>query len=55
MHQNNHKLKFTAKKNLLLTNFGLTPPTVLLGMVKVKNEIVLEIDVYLSTYSTPTF
>jgi hypothetical protein len=55
MHQNNHKLKFTAKKNLLLTDFGLTPPTVLLGMVKVHNEITLEIDVYLSTYSTPTF
>jgi len=51
----NNIYRFTAKKNLLLTDFGLTPPTVLLGMVKVKNEIVLEIDVYLSTYSTPTF
>lgn len=55
VHQNNHKLKFTAKKNLLLTDFGLKPPTVQLGMVKVKNEITLEIDVFLSTYSTPTF
>lgn len=46
--------RFTASKKLLLTDFGLTPPTVLMGMVKVKNEITLEIDVYVSAYSTPT-
>lgn len=46
--------RFTAKKNLLLTDFGLTPPTVLMGMVKVKNEIILDIDLYISAYSPPT-
>ena len=46
--------RFTAKKSLLLTDFGLTPPTVLMGMVKVKNEIILDIDLYISAYSSPT-
>jgi polyisoprenoid-binding protein YceI len=50
----NNIYRFTAKKSLLLTDFGLTPPTVLMGMVKVRNEITLEIDVYVSAYSTPT-
>jgi hypothetical protein len=50
----NNIYRFTASKKLLLTDFGLTPPTVLMGMVKVKNEIILEIDVYLSAYSPPT-
>jgi len=45
--------RFTARKNLLLTDFGLTPPTVLMGMVKVKNEIILDIDLYISAYSSP--
>jgi hypothetical protein len=38
---------------LLLTDFGITPPTVLMGMVKVKNEIILDIDLYISAYSPP--
>ena len=46
--------RFTAKKSLLLTDFGITPPTVLMGMVKVKNEIILDIDLYISAYSPPT-
>jgi polyisoprenoid-binding protein YceI len=46
--------RFTAKKSLLLTDFGLTPPTALMGMVKVKNEIILDIDLYLSAYPPPT-
>jgi polyisoprenoid-binding protein YceI len=46
--------RFTAKKSLLLTDFGLTPPTALMGMVKVKNEIILDIDLYISTYPPPT-
>ena len=46
--------RFTAKKSLLLTDFGLTPPTALMGMVKVKNEIVLDIDLYISAYPAPT-
>lgn len=50
----NNVYRFTAKKNLLLTDFGLTPPTVLMGMVKVKNEIILDIDLYVSAYSSPT-
>lgn len=45
--------RFTAKKSLLLTDFGITPPTVLMGMVKVKNEIILDIDLYISAYSPP--
>jgi polyisoprenoid-binding protein YceI len=45
--------RFTAKKSLLLTDFGLTPPTALMGMVKVKNEIILDIDLYISAYSPP--
>lgn len=50
----NNVYRFTAKKNLLLTDFGLTPPTVLMGMVKVNNEIILDIDLYVSAYSSPT-
>lgn len=46
--------RFTAKKSLLLTDFGLTPPTALMGMVKVKNEIILDIDLYISAYPAPT-
>lgn len=50
----NNVYRFTARKSLLLTDFGLTPPTALMGMVKVKNEVILDIDLYLSAYSPPT-
>lgn len=53
-HPLSNVYRFTAKKSLLLTDFGLTPPTVLLGMVKVRNEITLDIDIYVSAYSTPS-
>jgi hypothetical protein len=46
--------RFTARKSLLLTDYGLTPPSAMMGMVKVRNEIWLAFDIYVSTYSSPT-
>ncbi|MDX2283940.1 MAG: YceI family protein [Bacteroidia bacterium] len=39
-----HRYRFTGVKPLLMTDFNIQPPTAMLGMVKVQNEIRIHLD-----------
>ena len=44
---NNH-YRFVGQHSMLMTDFGITPPTALFGMVKVKDAIIVKFDLIVS-------
>ena len=43
------KFRFFATKELLMTDFGITPPTALLGLIKVRDAIRINFDLTMQT------
>lgn len=43
------KFRFFATKELLMTDFGITPPTALLGLIKVRDAIRINFDITMQT------
>lgn len=43
-HQKNGTIKIQAEKSIRMTDYGVTPPSVLFGMIKVNNELILNFD-----------
>jgi hypothetical protein len=44
LKKSEQELKITGQKELHLSNFNITPPTALMGMIKVKNSIEINFD-----------
>jgi len=44
----NGEIQFTGSQELLMTDFGIDPPTAVFGTIRSKDEIRIEFDVTLS-------
>lgn len=44
----NGAIRFTGEKQLLMTDFGIDPPTAVFGTIRSKNEIIISFDVTLA-------
>jgi hypothetical protein len=40
-----NKMRFTSSQDILLTDFGITPPTALMGLIKVNNKVKINFDI----------
>lgn len=48
MHLGNHRFRFRSDKKIEMTDFGIKPPTAMLGLIKVDNSITINMDLVVS-------
>jgi len=48
------RLRVTGTEPLLMTDFGIKPPALMLGAIKTRNEVVIHYDIFIGTQSEKT-